>query len=453
MYERRKSSHTIVRTSPRSSSLVRSTIIFLGLWLPCVLFSQTAGKPANSASVQHKQARRHTTAKKSDFAYFFNVTGDFEKIDLGTGKEASHGQVPVAAKLVQPFQSSGFSGCILCGVRYDRRYGRFYLVLAKHLDDAENDGDNFEIVSVAPPRMYTAMRADVSFAAPILLINRDGSRVLASYQRNPNATAAGQLDYGLSIFNAPALKLIRADKDSISADAFANGSIVKSQFSDQAYFAEDGSIYDQFSRSTLVNDQLNRVTIDPVKVLVKSGHKELAPFALVDVNTKASTFEVSYVDSASSKTLVALNASGKGPRALLVIDVRKQTFSAPVKVPEVVIPATHLTPDGLQILIEESELRHREGAKPDEPQDALFKTGKLTLYDVSGSKKVHEISSPVISGYNSRLVCTSADAKTAFFAHDDHLFAIDLLKGKTLEIATQPQFVFDKWTRCVMADR
>lgn len=454
MYERKKSSHTILRTSPRSpSSLVRLAIVLLGLWLPCVLFSQTAGKSANSASVHHKQARRHTTSKKSDFAYFLNLTGDFEKIDLGTGKEAAHGQVPVAAKLVQPFQTSGFNGCILCGVRYDRRYGRFYLALAKHLDDADSGSDNFEIVSVAPPRMYTAMRADVSFAVPIILINPDGSRVLASYQLNPNATSAGQLEYGLSIFNAPALKLIRADKESISADAFANGSIIKSQFSDQAYFGEDGGIYDQFSRSTLVNDQMNKVTIDPAKVLVKSGRKDLAPFALVDVNTKASTFEVSYVDSAVGKTLVALSASGKGPRALLVIDLKKQTFSAPVKVSEVVIPATHLTPDGLQILIEDSELRHREGAKPDEPQDALFKTGKLILYDVSGSKKVREVSSPVISGFNSRLACTSADAKTAFFAHDGHLFAIDLLKGKTLEIATQSQFVFDKWTRCVMADR
>lgn len=443
-----------MRTSPRIPlSPVRSPIILLGLWLPCVLFSQAAGKPANSARVQHKQTRRHTTDKNSGYAYFFNLTGDFEKVDLGTGKEASHGQIPVAAKLVQPFQSSGFSGCIVCGVRYDRRYGRFYVVMAKHVDDAESSSGNFEIVSVAPPRMYTAMRTDVSFAAPVILINPDGSRVLASYPLGSSAVSAGQPDYGLSIFNAPALKLIRADKESIAAEAFAKGYVFKSRFSDQADFGADGSIYDQLSRSTLANDQLNKVTIDPVKVLVKSGRRELAPFALVDVNSRASAFEVSYVDSAAGKTLVALNASGKGPRALLVIDLKKQTVSAPVKVSGVVIPATHLTPDGKQILIEESELRHREGTKPDEPQDALFKTGKLILYDVSGLKKLREVSTQKISGFDSRLLCTSADAKTAFYVHDDHLLAIDLIKGNTSEVATQPQFVFDKWTRCVMADR
>jgi len=325
--------------------------------------------------------------------------------------------------------------------------------MAKHVDDAESSSGNFEIVSVAPPRMYTAMRTDVSFAAPVILINPDGSRVLASYPLGSSAVSAGQPDYGLSIFNAPALKLIRADKESIAAEAFAKGYVFKSRFSDQADFGADGSIYDQLSRSTLANDQLNKVTIDPVKVLVKSGRRELAPFALVDVNSRASAFEVSYVDSAAGKTLVALNASGKGPRALLVIDLKKQTVSAPVKVSGVVIPATHLTPDGKQILIEESELRHREGTKPDEPQDALFKTGKLILYDVSGLKKLREVSTQKISGFDSRLLCTSADAKTAFYVHDDHLLAIDLIKGNTSEVATQPQFVFDKWTRCVMADR
>ena len=381
-----------MKTGPRGPSLfIGCALLVLTLWAVRPLAGQNAAKPHVGSSHKPRPSRKHS-ATKSSYAYFFDLTGDFEKIDLGTGKEASHGQVPVAARVVHPFQTSGFNGCIFCSAQYDKKYGRFYVVMAKHVDEAGSGGDNFEIVSVAPPRMYTAVRADVSFAAPIILVSPDGSRVLASYQLNPNALSAGELGNGLSIFNAPALKLIRADKASTTTEAFAAGYVFKSQFSDQAYYGEDGGIYDQFSRSTLTNDQLDKVTIDPVKVLVKSGRKTLAPFALVDVTTKASTFEVSYVDSAAGKTLGALNVSGKGPQALIRIDLKNQTFSAPIKVSKVVIPSIHLTPDGQQILIEESELRHREDAKPDEPQDALFKTGKLILYDVSDSRKVREVS-------------------------------------------------------------
>lgn len=442
-----------MRTGPRGSSLfIRCALLSLALWAACSAFGQNAAKPI-SAPRKQRTARKHSPSKKSSYAYFFNLTGDFEKIDLDTDKEALHGQVPVAAKLVRPFQTSGFNGCVFCSVSYDKRYGRFYVALAKHVDDSGNGGYNFEIVSFAPPRMYTAMRADVSFTAPIILVNPDGSRVLASYQANPSDTPGGQLAFGLSIFNAPALKLIRADKESTTTEAFANGYVFKLQLSEQAYFGEDGTIYDQFSRNALVNDQLQKTTIDPSAVLVKSRGKALAPFALVDVSTKAQAFEVSYVDSAAGKTLIALNASGKAPQALLVMDLKSKELSAPIKVSNLVIPATHLTADGKQILIEESEIRHREDAKPDEPQDALFKTGKLSLLSVTASKKGREIAAPMISGFDSRLMCTSADGKNAFFAHDGHLFGIDLNKGATLEIATEPQFVFDQWTKCVMADR
>ena len=440
----------MVRTRPRSPKLLfRCALVLLALCGSCTLFAQTAPKPP-----AHKRSvRKHSSDKQKSYAYFFNLTGDYEKIELDSKKETDHGQVPVAAKIVSPFQTSGFNGCIFCSVRYDKRYGRFYIVLAKHVGDPASSGNSFEVVSIAPPRMYTAMRADVSYTTPNIMVNLEGSRVLASYQINPSDVSDGQLAFGLSIFNAPALKLIRADKESTTTEAFANGYMFKLQFSESAYFGEDGSIYDQFSRSMLVNDQLQKTTIDPVALLVRSGGKALAPFALVDVNSKSSTFEVGYVDSAAGKTLVALNASGKGPQALIVIDLKSKELSAPIKVSDLTIPATHLTADGKQILIEESELRHREDAKADEPQEALVKTGKLTILNLTGSQKPREVSAPKISGSDARFMCTSADGKNAFFAHAGHLFAIDLVKGTTLDVATQPQFAFDQWTKCAMADR
>lgn len=444
-----------MRTHPRRPSLFApSIIVFLALWLPFALFAQQASKPTSSRGHQQKPIRRHTLTKKgSGYAYFFDLTGDFEKIDLDTEKEASQGQVPAAAKIVNPFQTSGVDGCVFCGARYDKKFGRFYVVMAKHVDDSGGGGDNFEIVSVAPPRMYTAKRADVSFAVPNILINPDGSRVLASYQLNSSTTSAGQLGYGLSIFIAPALTLLRADKESTTTETVTNGYVFKSTFSNHSYFGEDGSIYDEFSRSTFVNDQLKKVETDPAALLVKSGGKALAHFALVDVTTKAQTFEVTYIDSASGKVLAGLNASQKGPQALIVLDLKNRTVSGPVKVSQLTVPATHLTPDGKQILIEESELRHREGAKPDEPQEGLFKTGKLIIYDAATAKKVREISSSKISGFDSQLMCISSDAKVAFFAYDRHLAGVNLKTGSISEVQTQPQFVFDKWTKCVMADR
>ena len=428
-------------------------MVVLGLGLTCVLFAQTAAKSANSTRTSPKPTRKHAAVKKSGYAYFFDLTGDFEKIDLDTAKEDSQGQIPPAAKIVNPFQTSGVDGCVFCGARYDKRFGRFYVVMAKHVGDSAGGGDNFEIVSIAPPRMYTAKRADVSFAVPNILIHPEGSRVLASYPLNPSAMPSGQLGYGLSIFLAPVLTLLRADKESTTTDAAANGYVFKSSFSDHAYFGEDGSIYDEFSRSSFVNDQLNKVETDPVTLLAKSGGKALAPFALVDLTTKAKTFEVTYIDSASGKAVAGLNASQKGPQALIVLDVKSKSFSMPMKVSQLTVPTTHLTPDGKQILIEESELRHREGAKPDEPQEALFKTGKLILYEAATAKKVREISASKISGFDSQLMCISSDAKIAFFARDRQLAGVNLKTGTTSEVQTQPQFVFDKSTKCVMADR
>ena len=445
-----------MRTRPRSPSFVLSTIVLLGLWFPCALFAQTAAKPASSAGHQ-KTTQKHSVADtKSGYAYFFDLTGDFEKIDLASRKEAAHRQIPAAAKIVDPFQTSGVDGCVFCGARYDRKFGRFYLVMAKQADDSDttaNSADNFEIVAVAPPGMQTITRSDVSFAVPTILVNPEGTRVLASYQLTPDASTAGQLSYGLSIFRAPELKLVRADKESTTTEAFTAGYVFKSRFSEHACFGPDGSIYDQFSRSTFADDQLSKAEIDPVALLVKSGEKMLAPFALVDVTSKAKTFEVTYVDLAAGQVLAALNASGKGPQALIVIDLKTQSTSSPMKVSQVTVPATHLTPDGEQIVIEESELRHRERAKADEPQEALFKTGKVAIFNVATGAKIREISAPKISGFDSSLLCMSGDAKSAFFAHEHHLFVVDLMTETTLEVPAQPQFVFDKWTKCVMADR
>lgn len=445
-----------MRTRPRSPlSFGRSTIVFLGLWFPCALFPQTAAKPASSAAHPQQRTEKNEVVnnKKSGYAYFFDLTGDFEKIDLGTRKEAAHGQIPAAAQLVKPFQTSGVDGCVLCGVRYDRSTGRFYVVMAKPSDSSDNRGDNFEIVAADPSNMHTVTRADVSFAVPVILVNPEAKRVLASYQLNPDAPAAGQLSYGMSIFRAPELKLVRTDKESTTADAVVAGYLFKIKFSEQAYVGTDGSIYDQFSRSTFTHDQLKRVETDAVALFVKSGDKALAPFALVDLTTKGKTFEVTYIDSAAGKVLAGLNASGKGLQGLIVIDLKTKAVSTAIKVQQVTVPATHLTPDAKQIVVEESELRHREGAKPDETPEALYQTGKLTIFRTATAERIREIAAPQTAGFDSQLICMSADAKNAFFAHEHHLFVVDLIAGTSSEVRTQPEFVFDKWARCVMADR
>lgn len=433
--------------------LVGSTIVALGLLLPCALFAQSAAKTPASARHEQKPAQKSAVVKKSLYAYFFDLTGDFEEVDVRTNKEVARGQIPVAAKIVQPFQTSGIDGCILCGVRYDKKFGRFYIVMAKQASDSETSTNNFEVVAIAPPRMQTISRVDVSFAVPVVLVNSEGNRVLASYQVNPGASTAGKLSYGLSIFRAPTLKLLRTGQESTTAESFAAGYVFKSRFSEQAYFGPDGNIYDQLSRGAFRDDELNKVEIDPVALLVKSGDKALAPFALVDLRTNSPTFDVTYIDSAAGKTLIALNATRSAPQALIVIDLKNQTFSPVMKVTEVTVPATHLTPDGKQIVIEESKLRHRADAKPDEPQETLFTTGNLTIFSAVTMEKVREFSAPKISGFESRLICMSVDAKIAFFAHDRHLVGVDLTTGAESEVHTRSQFVFDNWTKCVMADR
>jgi hypothetical protein len=410
-------------------------------------------QPARQEQPAAKPTPATAIALRDGFAYFFDLTGDYEKIAVATGKEEAHGQIPAAAKVVQPFQTSGFDGCVFCGARYDRRSGRLYAVMAKQASGSEDAANHFEVVAVGLPRMQTLARIDVSFADPVVLLAPLGNRLLASYQLNAG-NSGNQLSFGLSILDAPALKLLRTLRETTTIDAYTSGNGVKTNFSDQAYFGTDGkTIYDHFSRTTLDGDQLSKEIIDPVSVLVKSGDKSLEPFALVDLRTKAPTFDVTYIDSAAGKVLVALNAGRNSPQGLIVINLDSQTHSPVVKVAQTVVPASHLTPDGTQIVIEDSELRHPPGAKPDEPQQALFKTGRLIVFNGATGEKVREVAASEISGFDSRLVCFSPDGRAVFFAHQGHLFDVNLVAGTVSQESTNPAFVFNQWTQCVMADR
>jgi hypothetical protein len=141
------------------------------------------------------------------------------------------------------------------------------------------------------------------------------------------------------------------------------------------------------------------------------------------------------------------------PRGLIVINLDSQTLSPVVKVAQAVVPASHLTPDGTEIVIEDSELRHPPGAKPDEPQQALFKTGRLIVFNEATGEKVREVAASEIAGFDSRLVCFSPDGRVGFFARQGHLFDVNLVAGTVSQDSTNPAFVFDQWTQCVMADR
>jgi len=427
-------------------------------------FAQPAVSPAQTGGLAQATLKRQQATGKNPpqapagapalkYSYFFDLAGDYEKIGIA-GKEVAHGQLPSAATVVQPFPTSGFEGCVFCGARYDRTSGRLYVVMAKQASGSNDASDNFEVVAVRLPGMEASLRADVSFSEPIVLVSLDGSRLLASYELSSSDKKQDELGFGVSIFSASTLKLLGKIRETTTRDAYLAGYVVNATFSDQAYFSPDGkTIYDHFFQIKFDGQKLSREEVDPVALLVKSVDKSLGPYALVDTQTKAPTFDVTALDSAAGRILVALNVGRDSPQALMIINLENQTFSPPIKVGKAIVPATHLTPDGKQIVIEESEVRHRNGAKPDEPQEALFKTGRLTILDAATSAKPREIAAPEISGFDTHLLCISSNGGAAFFSHDGHLYRVDLPAGTESQVHTQPQFVFDQWTKCVMADR
>jgi hypothetical protein len=423
-----------------------------------VVRAQSPAKPTLPADQGRPDAKQSLAASGAasaiKFAYFFDLTGDFEKIALATGEEVAHGQIPPAVGIVDPFQQSGFDGCVFCGARYDGRLGRLYAVMAKEASTSEDDTKPFAIVALDLPQMKVAASVDIGMAQPVVLLTPDGQTLLASYQLSSKDAKSNELSFDLSVYSAPSLKLLQTIRESTTIAAYTGGAVIKAKLSEQAYFGADSkTIYDEFSKSELAGDKITREEINPSELLAKSQDKLLEPFRLVNPQTKASFFFVNYADSEAGKALVALNAGKNAPQAVLTIDLNTKSLSPAIGVAQVTVSTAHLTPDGKQILFENSELRHPTGAKPDEPQEAIFKTGTLLIFNTATGEKVREIKASDISGFDSHLVCISSDDRLAFFAHAGHLFGVDLVAGTVSRERTRPGFVFDQWTQCVLADR
>jgi hypothetical protein len=414
--------------------------------------SSPAPSPAPLPKVSVAAPAVSASASGAAFVYFFDLTGDYERIALATGEEVAHGQIPAAAGVVEPLQQSGFDGCIFCEARYDRNLGLLYAVIAKEARISDEGTKHFAIVALALPQMTTSASKSSGVAEPVVLLTPDGRRLLASYQLNSTDDKAKKMSFALSIYRAPTLKLLRTIHQTTTPAAYLAGAGVKAKLSEQAYFGPDGkTIYDQLSRSELVGYKITKGEIDPSELLAKSGDRLLEPFR--DPQTKAYSFAVSYADSAAGKALVAINAGKNAPQGVLTVDLDTRSLSPVIRVAQVTVSTAHLTPDGRQILIEEFELRHPAGAKPDEPQQAIFKTGKLLIFNAATGEKVREIVASDVSGFDSRLLCISPDGGLAFFAHTSHLFGVNLVAGTVSQVHTSPGFVFDRWTECVLADR
>ncbi len=441
---------------------VKSRFVFLipavaAIALQLFVLAQSSAGPGPSSATEQVAAERGAAASASGagFAYFFDLAGDYEKIASATGEEAGQGTIPPGkAEEVASLRQSGFDGCILCGARYDRISGRLYAVMAPDPSHSQGVARNFKVIAIDLPQMKVSGSLPVSNAEPVVLVTPEGDRLLASYQADPAGANASSLRFALSIYSAPALKLVRTLRETSKISDFLAGGAEKGSFSDQAYFGPDGkTIYDRFSKIQLIGDKLGRATIDPSQTLAKSGDKRLEPFELVDARTKAISFAVGYADAAAGKTLVTLNAGRSGPEGMVVLNLDTLAVSAVVRAGLITVSTAHLTPDGGQILEEETELRHPPEAKPDEPQQALFKTGKLLLFNATTGEEIREIPASALSGFDSRLLCLTPGSGLAFFAQHGHLFGVNLVSGTVSQERTGSPLVFDRWTRCVAADR
>jgi len=422
------------------------------LLLLSAALAQNPLQPSTKKQAETPPATRSAAA--TEFAYFFNLTGDFEKISLVTGEEVAHGQVPPAVGVVRPLQRSGFDGCVFCSARYDSHLGRLYAVMAKEARGSDDNTKNFKIFALDLPGMKTSASIEVGSDEPIELLTRDGHTLVTSYQSSSKDEKSNELSFGLSIYSAPSLKLLQTIRENIAISSYIGGAVIKTKLSEQAYFGEDGkTIYDQFSKSELEGNKITRGEINPSELLAKSGDKLLEPFRQVNPQTKTFFFDVDYCDSAAGKALVALNPGKNVAQGVMAVDLESKSLSPIIKLAQVTVSTAHLTPDGSQILIEDSELRHPAGAKPDEPQEAIFRTGKLSIFDTATGAKVREITASDLSGFDSRLICISPDGRLAFIAKGGHLFDVNLGGGTISQKRTSPGFFFDRWTQCLMADR
>jgi hypothetical protein len=430
------------------------TLAWLGV-APGLNPTTTALSTPQKRSSTRQALSSTSSASGAVFAYFFDLTGDFDKIALATGEEAAHGQIPPAVGIVEPFQPSGFDGCVFCGARYDRSLGRLYTVTARQARTSEDGTKHHQIAVLELPEMQAAGAIDMGKQAPsAILVRPDGKELLVSYQSELGNQKSNIMSFNLSFYSTPTLKLLRTIHETTTTDAYAAGAVVKAYFSEKAYFGPRGTtIYDQFDRTAFAGDKMSKDEVNPFELLAESGDKRLEPYRQTNLETKRSYFAVGYADSAAGKVLMALNAGKNAPQAVLTVDLDTHSLSPVIKVAQVTVDTAHLTPDGRQILFEESELRHPPGAKLDEPQQAIFRTGRLLIFNTATGEKVREIRSSEVKGFDSRLLCISPDDGLAFFAARGHLFGVNLVAGTVSQERTIPEFVFDRWTQCVLADR
>jgi hypothetical protein len=354
-------------------------------------------------------------AEQARFAYFFDASGAFWKVEAYSNQVIAHGKLQELDELKKLMPPEVRDGVLVNGLQYDPNLHRVYLVIQKKIWwVTQQETELFQIFVLELPtfRLVTTFPQKPLDFVPRFLITPDGEKLLMS-RGSVKGEASKTHIFTLETYDARSFKLLSKKSREVPEEELGNktvGDYIKAAqgayFSENARFGPDGeTIYDEGYQ--IVGDRVVNQVQRPLPA-------EVERFNTAHPCVSGSCFLLQRVDEEGGRMLFWERAYQERVRPIY---------------------------DG------------STGKSWEEQYRVLYATGRFALYDALASPKLREFKFKELEGDDPKVIGFTPDGQVMYWAKGTkELYAVNLTGDpKPVRIEVFGLYAQSAW--CVFADR
>jgi hypothetical protein len=389
------------------------------------------------------------------FAYLISCSGSYIKIDTEKQEIISQGKLwnAPSARVIQPSQLGRLDGCLINAVRHDPRTGLIYIVVPKEGNLDAEGRRHYRIASLKLPNFSLIGYLDLNTtldAPPQILLNPQGSGLLVNYSEIQRIQNKEMRHDHVQHYRVPEFEQKRNIEDIYPLAAWETDPTRGLHISNSAYWGKAERIIDQ-DRLLDVNGRMFR-RIDGYQLLTQSMREKFQILERIGVGAKK-YLDITFADSAGGRVLFVIgedriNAPMPIGSGLLIYDIENQRTLPAIVTPyravpfdptAVGTPTVHLTPDGELAVLEQYEWRSLEQSSLASPNKGRFKTGEITVYNISTGSTARRIFLTPQPGFFGHIIGFSPDSTLMYYSSQEHIYAVYLDETGSPQTLPKPE--------------
>jgi hypothetical protein len=384
---------------------------------------------------------QHSTHTSNKYAYVFDCSGRFFRVDLSVGTRTEPADIPGWVR------GRRIPVCSVESIAVDSTESVVYVAMPTvSRDNLLGDGHD-QIVALRPPGMNILNSLDLPYATnqlPLLRQLVPAHELLITYDTpsDKSDSLGAAVEFSMSTDRPEQLVFKNQLDGQVTPRVLSQPAL-----SETAYLEASGRVVDR-DRVGYMNGSMS--TVNGRSLLNDSMRQQFQSLQRTGIGGDR-YLDVTFADSAAGKMLFLVGWDFKGNRsaagAFFVYDALEERVISSAVTPyreaayELVsgTPTIHLSPDGRTVVVEE----YRWGAtdrSSEQSVETRFKTGRIAVYNAATGGLLHTLDLSPVPGTSGRVLGFSLDGNIMYYASRDHMYVVDLAGDQTKSFPLPPQF-------------